>query len=271
MSGRNYNNQGRGYFPNQYEYGYGMYDAQGGYNYSPYQQAYDECGQPVYMTPEQYHAMYGGGYEYYDEGYDQLDETDYANLDEIDKALDELHQDNNEEYEEYQEYHEHSDLRPPSTGALPSDNGVLSAYASEFWFPECRDCTCCNGYKHGCKCCVGGVTSCSCTSGVPAHQQAPSTHPVVDKPTSQSDQSSEKGSTSNTQTSSTACASSGSGDAIPSTTSSAQESEKTEQSFDPDMFYPECRDCICCQGFKYGCECRIMEKKSACYCVIDKA
>lgn len=39
---------------------------------------------------------------------------------------------------------------PP--GAVPTQNGVLSAQAAEFWFPESRDCTCCGGYKHGCNC-----------------------------------------------------------------------------------------------------------------------
>mmetsp|Transcript_51 Transcript_51/g.61 ORF Transcript_51/g.61 Transcript_51/m.61 type:complete len:185 (-) Transcript_51:763-1317(-) len=29
----------------------------------------------------------------------------------------------------------------------------LANHASEFWFPEVRDCKCCEGYKHGCTCC----------------------------------------------------------------------------------------------------------------------
>lgn len=32
-------------------------------------------------------------------------------------------------------------------------------HAAEFWFPECRECTCCKGYKHGCSC--GGLCKCS--------------------------------------------------------------------------------------------------------------
>lgn len=40
--------------------------------------------------------------------------------------------------------------------------GKLTKAAAEFWFPECRNCECCTGYKHGCKCCVGDVTQCSC-------------------------------------------------------------------------------------------------------------
>lgn len=37
-----------------------------------------------------------------------------------------------------------------SSAALPSH---LVKHAAEFWFPECRDCTCCNGYKFGCPTC----------------------------------------------------------------------------------------------------------------------
>ena len=48
---------------------------------------------------------------------------------------------------------------PP--GAVPRQNGVLSVHAKEFWFPECRNCTCCKGFKHGCDCCAGGVDTCA--------------------------------------------------------------------------------------------------------------
>ncbi len=54
---------------------------------------------------------------------------------------------------------------PP--GAVPSQNGVLSPQAAEFWFPESRNCPCCNGYKHGCSCRSRGVTTCqdpNCTT-----------------------------------------------------------------------------------------------------------
>jgi hypothetical protein len=38
-------------------------------------------------------------------------------------------------------------------GALPTDKGGrLSSHAAEFWFPDCRSCTCCKGFKHGCPC-----------------------------------------------------------------------------------------------------------------------
>ena len=67
-----------------------------------------------------------------------------------------------------------STVASPSAGAaaaaasssLPAH---LASQAAEFWFPECRDCTCCKGYKHGCSC--GGLCQCSGgTPGVPKTQ-----------------------------------------------------------------------------------------------------
>ena len=46
---------------------------------------------------------------------------------------------------------------------------VLPPHAEEFWFPECRNCTCCHGYKHGCGCCITkGMQSCTCAGGTPS-------------------------------------------------------------------------------------------------------
>lgn len=75
---------------------------------------------------------------------------------------------------------------PP--GAVPSQNGVLSKHAAEFWFPESRNCPCCNGFKHGCGCCKGGIDTCtnaSCLSTEPvAGQSAASPAPTsTAKPT----------------------------------------------------------------------------------------
>lgn len=55
--------------------------------------------------------------------------------------------------------------------AVPRQNGKLSQFAGEFWFPECRNCPCCKGFKHGCECCKNssGVDTCtneSCIDGV---------------------------------------------------------------------------------------------------------
>ena len=43
-----------------------------------------------------------------------------------------------------------------SSSGLPAH---LASGAAEFWFPECRNCGCCKGYKHGCIC--GGLCKCA--------------------------------------------------------------------------------------------------------------
>jgi hypothetical protein len=57
--------------------------------------------------------------------------------------------------------------------AVPQQNGKLTDNAGEFWFPECRNCPCCKGFKHGCACCVEGIDTCSnaaCVDGAFADQ-----------------------------------------------------------------------------------------------------
>jgi hypothetical protein len=76
----------------------------------------------------------------------------------------------------YSQRHHQSHGHAPSSGpyvpqsAVPSQNGKLSSHAHEFWFPECRNCPCCKGFKHGCDCCkASGVDTCknaSCIDGV---------------------------------------------------------------------------------------------------------
>ena len=50
-----------------------------------------------------------------------------------------------------------------AAGSTAATSSSLPAHmvknAAEFWFPECRDCGCCNGFKHGCAC--GGLCTCS--------------------------------------------------------------------------------------------------------------
>lgn len=48
--------------------------------------------------------------------------------------------------------------------AVPRQNGKLSQFAGEFWFPECRNCPCCKGFKHGCDCCKTGNGVDTCTN-----------------------------------------------------------------------------------------------------------
>jgi len=61
----------------------------------------------------------------------------------------------------------------PSTASLSSLElpSHMVGHAAEFWFPEYRDCTCCNGYKFGCKNCEGGCCWCAVTAVVvPANE-----------------------------------------------------------------------------------------------------
>jgi hypothetical protein len=54
--------------------------------------------------------------------------------------------------------------------ALPSH---LAKHATEFWFPECRDCACCNGFKFGaCACRTShGARVCKCSEATTPHQE----------------------------------------------------------------------------------------------------
>mmetsp|Transcript_17895 Transcript_17895/g.37555 ORF Transcript_17895/g.37555 Transcript_17895/m.37555 type:complete len:280 (-) Transcript_17895:75-914(-) len=58
-----------------------------------------------------------------------------------------------------------------TTESFPSKNHMSNANnydhvrhnaeAAEYWYPECRDCPCCFGFKYGCEGCVGGYCVCS--------------------------------------------------------------------------------------------------------------
>lgn len=83
-----------------------------------------------------------------DEGPDEYDEHSGLIDEEMEKEMEELTKDLEE-----------VDTRAGApkgevpAGALPTDKGGrLSSHAAEFWFPDCRNCSCCKGYKHGCDC-----------------------------------------------------------------------------------------------------------------------
>ena len=139
-------------------------------------------------------------------------------------------------------------------GAVPRQNGVLSVHAKEFWFPECRNCSCCKGFKHGCECCVGGVDTCAkgdcinaefatqvatdlASRAAPLITNAPVTYtpPVVRA-------------------------------AIPAVVPKASGGSFLPPGAVPrqngvlsvhakEFWFPESRNCSCCKGFKHGCEC----------------
>jgi hypothetical protein len=105
------------------------------------------------------------------QGQEPYAEDDEANLDEIDQALgygDEEEDALDDIEAELEAQANAYGVRAGGggggvlpAGAVPSQGGKLSAHAAEFWFPECRNCPCCSGYKHGCKCRDTGVDTCT--------------------------------------------------------------------------------------------------------------
>jgi hypothetical protein len=68
----------------------------------------------------------------------------------------------------------HNDFAPENPTAATDNHNFtrqtvlpphLQKHAQEFWFPECRDCSCCNGFKHGCLCAASNGGVCLCTTG----------------------------------------------------------------------------------------------------------
>lgn len=71
-----------------------------------------------------------------------------------------------------------SDVAPPHTsggccGGVSANNtpavktslpSHMAKHAAEFWFPECRECSCCQGFKYGCKCAASNGGSCTCVA-----------------------------------------------------------------------------------------------------------
>lgn len=60
----------------------------------------------------------------------------------------------------------YDDSPPAGISGLPAH---MVKHANEFWFPESRNCACCNGFKHGCKCAASNRGTCaSCSSSPPS-------------------------------------------------------------------------------------------------------
>lgn len=95
-----------------------------------------------------------------------------------------------EELLHLQEYEERADdpnVLQPSTnlpaGAMPTNkSGKLNQYASKFWFPESRKCTCCGGFRYGCdNCRVGHVMTCQhheCTTAATEVPRSGTVHDI---------------------------------------------------------------------------------------------
>jgi hypothetical protein len=101
---------------------------------------------------------------------------------------------------------------------------TLPPFANEMWFPECRDCSCCSGFKHGCSCCSGAINTCI-------------------KP---------------------GCSAGGASAPASVTTPSAPRSPvRAPNNTSKEDWFPESRNCPCCNGFKYKCQC-ITSSQSFC-------
>ena len=78
-------------------------------------------------------------------------------------------------FSEYAEMVENIEEEMDQDASAPPDNVPdggqtrlpphMVQHAAEFWFPECRDCSCCQGFKHGCKCAAANGGSCVCVGG----------------------------------------------------------------------------------------------------------
>jgi hypothetical protein len=141
-------------------------------------------------------------------------------------------------------------------GAVPRQNGVLSVHAKEFWFPECRNCTCCKGFKHGCDCCTGGVDTCAKGDCVDAEHNAKVATDLAARPTP---------AVSVAATTPVAAPSSvvhrapapapraAGGSFLPP--GAVPSSNGVLSVHAKEFWFPECRNCTCCKGFKHGCDC----------------
>lgn len=128
-------------------------------------------------------------------------------------------------------------------GATPGQNGILNEHAAEFWFPECRHCTCCSGFKHGCQCCKNGVNTCTdpncvnqeyateVASTLASRQPAPTPGPAHAPAPMNNRQTSHSGSR-------------------PSNAPFASNGVHAAE-----FWFPESRNCTCCKGYKHGCVC----------------
>jgi hypothetical protein len=67
---------------------------------------------------------------------------------------------NEEDYDHMAEFEDMLEVEEPLGGSL-SRQGSASSAVSDTWYPECMNCPCCHGMKHGCECIKGGVETCA--------------------------------------------------------------------------------------------------------------
>ena len=186
-----------------------------------------------------------------------------------------------------------------AAGAMPvGANGALSPKAAEFWFPECRDCTCCKGFKYGCDCRAKGASQCedpSCARGAKLSSPQAATTSLqksdeylkdtglpsenfgeevyIDQEGVDESVYVEEGEEYLSQEDEDALAEVEAAMMSEESQEEPPRYEKPTTSYIPagampvgangalspqaaEFWFPECRDCTCCKGFKYGCDCR---------------
>eukprot|EP00592_Proboscia_alata_P006783 CAMPEP_0194356848 /NCGR_PEP_ID=MMETSP0174-20130528/4421_1 /TAXON_ID=216777 /ORGANISM="Proboscia alata, Strain PI-D3" /LENGTH=226 /DNA_ID=CAMNT_0039126619 /DNA_START=61 /DNA_END=741 /DNA_ORIENTATION=+ len=127
-------------------------------------------------------------------------DDDLANLEEIEREMKNLGMMTSPSppaFDEYPESPSDGMHRNTSTGSSASTgggavnrqytpvtkDGNLNSRAGEFWFPESRNCSCCNGFKHGCGCRRPGVSSCLACGDPSAPGPGPASQPYRKGPT----------------------------------------------------------------------------------------
>ena len=144
-------------------------------------------------------------------------------------------------------------------GAVPSQNGVLSVHAKEFWFPESRNCECCKGFKHGCDCCTGGVDTCTKTDCISTEHTTKVAAELASRTTAGPSVTTSATSTTVTQATPVSSHSTStpptakSGGVLPAGAMPTKNGVLTAHA--KEFWFPESRNCDCCKGFKHGCDC----------------
>jgi len=104
-----------------------------------------------------------------------ISETSGDSFDEYKEMVDNFNEMMDPDSEQQHHAGAHSDIHTSSTddenmnsmevrSSLPSG---IARYAAEIWYPECRDCGCCQGFKHGCNCAASNKRICMCVTGIP--------------------------------------------------------------------------------------------------------
>jgi hypothetical protein len=232
-----------------------------------------------------------------------IDDEDDRNMDEIAKELGDTGLENDDDVSDDDDDAEMASPTPRGdyvvpSGAIPvTQTGALSSHAAEFWFPESRSCVCCNGFKHGCRCTkenkLSACKECAGACANPSELPQPNSSFIVTPPPAIADPH-KKGNELDEDERNLAELDKeiGLGDydddqdeddfdeevptdekpgVIPSGAMPVNQSGRLNEHA-AEFWFPNCRDCTCCKGFKYGCPCTRERSFLACQdatCNID--